>query len=190
MNSFKRNIFRTIESQALICGGALNVMGNAGYYEVNSVIGTATGAVILTLDSANIPDRFQVIWDGNIVADSLFIGDALPNSLYETPIIAVTSLNKFLYNGTSFIPNGTIAVDYSASDIANSTGSGGTLRDVGSVGLQVGVVPNYPSAGAKASDGNIKLTFNKTTATPTNITIVVIGIEDNTGWTIENLECP
>ena len=125
-----------------------------------------------------------------MVADSLFIGDAMPNASYSDGIVAVTSLDKFLYNGTGFDLNGTIAVDYSVSDISDSTGAVGTLRNAGSVGAQVGVVANYPSASAKASDGNIKLSFNKNLAEPVGMTIVVVGVNGGTAWVIESLECP
>lgn len=183
------NVAVTVEA-VLGCGASITASGDAGYYEVDAVVGENTGIVTVTLNAANIPDRFQIIWDGNIVSDSLFIGDALPDAGYENSIIAVTSLNKFLYDGVVFNPNGVISVDYSAPHIANSTGGGGTLRSSGSVGGQIGVVANYPSPTAKASEGNVKLAFNKTTALPANITIVVIGVEDNTGWFLENVECP
>lgn len=175
---------------AVGCGATITASGNAGYYEVDTIIGEATGTVTVQLNSASIPDRFQIKWNGNVVADSLFIGDALPDTAYQNAIIEVTSLNKFLYQDGAFVPNGTISVDYSASDIANSTGTAGNLRSSGSVGLQVGVVPNYPTSTAKASDGNVKLSFNKTTALPMNITIVSIGVESNTVWFLENIECP
>lgn len=184
------NVVVTVVTTGVGCGASITANGSAGYYETDAILGEDTGAVVVTLNAANIPDRFQIIWDGNIVADSLFVGDALPDPIYENPIIAATSLDKFLYSGGVFIPNGTISVDYAASDIANSTGTAGTLRDVGSVGLQVGVVPNYPLSTAKASDGNVKLSFNKTTALPVNITIVCIGVAGGTGWFLQNIECP
>ena len=191
MRNFKKNILRTSDiAEGLLCGQSLNINGNAGYYEVPALVGENTGYVTVTLNSNIIPDRFQIIWDGDIVADSLFIGDALPNTTYQNNILATTSLNKFLYNGTSFDNNGTTTVSFLSSDIANSTGGVGTLRDVGSVGNQIGVVANYPSPTAKASEGNIKLTFNKTSTFPTTITIVSMGVEVDTGWRIEGIECP
>ena len=35
-----------------------------------------------------------------------------------------------------------------------------------------------------------KLSFNKTTALPVNITIVCIGVAGGTGWFLQNIECP
>jgi hypothetical protein len=190
MNNFKKNIFRTGNDQEVGCGGTINAIGGAGYYEVIASVGSGTGNAAVTFNADNIPDRFQIIWNGNVVADSLFVGDALPDIAYQNSILSATTLNKFMYNGVAFVPNGTIGVSFSASDIANSTGNVGTLRSAGSVGNQIGVVANYPLPNAYASDGNIKLAFNKTTATPTNITIVAIGVETNTGWFLENIECP
>jgi hypothetical protein len=184
------NVVVTVTSSAISCGGSLSASGSAGYYEVPAIIGTATGEVTVTLNAFTIPDRFQIIWDGNIVADSLFIGDILPNPGMQDVIINTTTLNKFLYNSGSFDANGTINVDYSLSDISNSTGIAGTLRDSGSVGNQIGVVPNYPSPSAKASDGDVKLKFNKTTTLPIDITIVAIGVEQTTAWNLISLECP
>lgn len=184
------NVVVTVESTTIGCGGTITTSGTAGLYEVNALIGSATGNVVVTFNAIGVPDRFQIEWNGNIVADSLFVGDDLPNASEESDIVAVTTLNKFLYDGAAFQPNGSTPVDYSASDISNSTGTAGTLRSSGSVGGQIGVVPNYPSASAKASDGNIKLTFNKTAANPTNIIIRMIGVSGGTAWNLENIECP
>jgi hypothetical protein len=186
------NVIVTSSTSGISCGGNLTAAGTAGLYEVSAIVGTATGDVTVTLDSAGVPDRFQIIWNGNIVADSLFVGDSLPDSAMENEIINVTTLNKFLYDGTTstFTSNGSTSVDFSAADISNSSGNSGTLRNVGSVGNQIGVVPNFPSASAKASDGNIKLRFNKTTALPVDIKIISIGVSSNTAWQLISLECP
>lgn len=184
------DVIVTVEIPGLACGGTLTASGSAGYYEIPVMLGTNTGAVTVTFDAQSVPDRCQLIWNGSPVADSLFVGDSLPYAPYSANIEAMTSLDKFLYNGATFDANGTISVDYNTADIADSTGSPGTLRSSGSVGGQIGVVANYPTALAKASDGNVKLTFNKTTALPATMTIVVIGVETGTAWTIQSLECP
>lgn len=284
MRQFKRNILRTAD-ETLYCGGSLTINGSSGYYEVPIFLGSGIGDVTITLNASNVPDRFQIIWDGNVVADSLFVGGYLggvvppnpsPSSFYEDSITDTTSLNKFLYNGVAFDTNGSMAVSFSASDIADSTGDIGTLRSLGSIGGQLGVVADYPNkisqtvtittdgiplsitvfgntyitadAGteaqtatafliqhattlfttygivltnpspatlvftrlatgfptisavsqtvdpidytnvAKASDGAIKLTFNKSSALPQEMTIVSMGTT-GTGWNILNIEC-
>jgi hypothetical protein len=179
----------TVESVGIPCGGSLSTSGSAGYYEVNSIIGTNTGDVTVTFNSLSVPDRIQILWNGAVVADSLFVGDNLPNTSNENEILNVSSLNKFIYDGTAFQPNGTIAVDYNSTHIANSSLDRPTTGD-GSIGNQVGVVSGYPTGSPKASDGDVKIRFNKNLATPSNMTIVVIGVESNTAWNILAVECP
>ena len=198
MRSFKKDILRTAD-ETLYCGGSLIISGDdSGYYEVPIFVGNGIGNITITLSAANIPDRFQILWDGDIVADSLFVGGYLggtsppnpnPSSFYENTITNTTSLNKFLYDGTVFTPNGTLGVSFSSTDIANSTGNTGTLRILGSVGNQVGVVAGYPSDTAKASDGQIKLTFNKNNSLPNTISVAAISADAGTGWRILDIEC-
>ena len=172
----------------LNCGGSLSVSGGKGIYILEAQLGSNTGQAEVELEAANIPDRFQLIYDGQVVADSLFIGDALPDTSYEYSIEFVTFLDKFVYDGNNFQPAGRENVDFGPSDIAQSNGS--EVRSSGSGTGQLGVVSNFPSSSSKASNGNIKLFFNKTKATPTTMTIRVTGVETNTGWTILNLQCP
>lgn len=183
------------------CGGSLSTAGNQGYYEVNAVVGSDTGTVEVTFNSSSVPDRFQIFWDNNLVADSLFVGDDLSSdggtygrNAFITQLSSVTSLNKFIYVGTggnapgntAWNTNGTINVSYNASSVASNDNN----RSSGSIGNQLNVVANYPSSGALSSDGDVKLSFNKTASTPTNIKIVVIGVDSTTGWSITNLVCP
>lgn len=181
-----------IEPQ-LECNDSLDTEGSEGIYEVQVELGTNTGQTTITFDSWGIPDRFQVEWDGDIVADSLFVGDNLPNSGYENQITSTTSLPFFEYDGNNFTQNGTEPVNFSSSDIAVSDGS--ETRASGSGTGQIGVVADYPSSSALASDGNVKLMFNKTSAYPTTVKIIVIGINDEsqgipTFWSINDIECP
>jgi hypothetical protein len=183
------------------CGGSLSASGTQGYYEVSAVVGSNTGTVGVTFDASNLPDRFQIFWDDNLVADSLFVGDYLTNdtgtdgrNAFISGLSSITSLNKFTYVGTggnafqnpAWNTNGTISVSYDASSVASNDDT----RSSGSVGSQLNVVANYPSSGAKSSDGNVKLSFNKTASTPTSIKIVCIGVNSNTGWYITELSCP
>lgn len=206
MKNFKKDILRTAD-ETLYCGGSLEIEGLQGYYEVPIFIGNGIGDVTITLQAGGIPDRFQILWDGDIVADSLFVGNYLggtspPNPqdsiFYENAITSTTTLNKFLYDGITFTPNGTLGVSFSSVDIADSTGAVDKLRDDkplgstsgdGSVGNQIGVVANYPSSTAKASNGDVKLTFNKNNSLPNTISIVAMGVGSGTGWNILAIEC-
>lgn len=200
MRNFKRNILRTAD-ETLYCGGSLTInVNDSGYYEVPILVGNGVGDITITLFAGNIPDRFQILWDNNIVADSLFVGNYLggtappntnPSSYYEGIITSATTLNKFLYNGNTFDPNGTIPVTFTSLDIADSTGDLGTLRGDGdgNTGGQIGVVANYPNGSAKASNGSIKLTFAKSSPYPETISIVGMSADNETGWNILNIEC-
>ena len=170
------------------CGGSITLDGNAGIYEVEAELGSDTGLIVVEFNSGGIPDRFQLIYDGSVVADSLFVGNDLPNSTYENNIRSVTTLERFVYNGTTFDFDGSESVNFSASDIAESDGS--ETRADGSGTGQLNVVEDFPNSTAKASDGNIKLFFDKTSATPTKITIKIFGVNPDTGWLINNLQCP
>jgi len=173
------------------CSSTLDVTGDSGIYETEIELGTETGLVTIQFDSADIPDRFQIEWDGSIVADSLFVGDHLPDITYETPIIDVESLNVYVYDGNNFVEKlsePTRTVDFSSSDIAVSDGT--ETRAAGSGTGQIGVVPNYPSPTALASNGQIKLQFNKQYALPTKAKLIVTGVNSNTGWYVEGIECP
>ena len=178
------NVIVTSAVVGVACGGSVSGSGTQGYYELTASVGTDTGQVTIQFDAYGVPDRIQAVWDNAVVADSLFVGNAV--SSFVTQIKELTSLNKFLYNGTTFVANGVQAVSYTDSDISDYSG---TTRASGSVGGQIGVVANYPLATSKASDGKIQISFNKTTAYPTDVKIVVVGIQ-NTIWLIEQLICP
>ena len=170
------------------CGGSINLDGENGIYTLEAELGSDTGLIVVEFNSGGIPDRFQLIYDGSVVADSLFVGDSLPNTSLENQIINATTLKRLVYNGTTFDADGSESVNFSASDIAVSDGS--ETRADGSGTGQLNVVEDFPNSTAKASDGNIKLFFDKTSATPTKITIKIFGVNPDTGWLINNLQCP
>jgi len=170
------------------CGGSINLDGENGIYTLEAELGSDTGLIVVEFDSAGIPDRFQLIYDGSVVADSLFVGNDLPNSTYENDIASVTTLERFVYNGNTFDADGSESVNFSESDIAVSDGS--ETRADGSGTGQLNVVENFPNSGSKASNGNIKLFFDKTDALPSKITIKITGVNNGTVWSIEELQCP
>lgn len=171
------------------CDDTITAEGEKGIYELQIELGTNTGQTTITFNSADIPDRFQLEYNGAIVADSLFVGYHLPDSFYEDQIINETSLIEKTYNGDTFIDGDTVSVNFSASDIADSTTPRPTTGD-GSVGDQIGVVAGYPSGTPLASAGDVKLRFNKQYEYPTTVKIIVTGVAPNTGWYITDIECP
>ncbi|MGA1702534.1 MAG: hypothetical protein ACO372_03005, partial [Methylophilaceae bacterium] len=133
-----------IDTQPITCNDTLTVSGYRGIYEIELELGEGTGDTAITFNSISVPDRFQIEWNGSIVADSLFVGDGLPNSGYESEIVSATSLPLYEYNGTSFDQNGTRNVSFSSADISDYTTSRPTSGD-GSIGGQIGVVGGYPT---------------------------------------------
>ena len=173
----------------ITCDSSISAGGSDGLYELNIEIGTQIGDTFVEFDSYGVPDRFQIIWNGNVVADSLFIGDSLPSASYESEITSITLLPKFLYDGSDFVPNGTEAVNYSASDIADPTVLRPTTGN-GSIGNQLNVVGGYPTGTPNAADGNVKIGFDKTANHPTTITVRAIGVNSSTAWALPSIGCP
>jgi len=187
---------------AIPCGGSFNAGGGiAGYYEIVTDVGSNTGNVSVEFDAQGVPDRFQIYWNNSLVADSLFVGDALINNdslrtSYVNQITATTSLDRYIYVGSGgnapspnpgaqWNTNGTISLSYTINDVAPNN----TTRAVGSSGNQIGVVANYPLSSSNSADGNIEIRFNKTLSSPTTIRIVGIGTA-GTAWSIPILTCP
>jgi len=62
------------------CGTTATYEGQVSYPTVQSVtLGTNTGNVLLQFQAFSVPDRFIVEWNGNVVIDSGYRGDAKYN---------------------------------------------------------------------------------------------------------------
>jgi hypothetical protein len=173
---------------ALECSDTMSIQGEEGTYEFNVSLGDFIGNSEFTFDMGNTPARAEIIWDGNVVADSLFVGDALPNTAFENNIINATGLDEYAYNGF-FVLQGLNSVNFDANDIADTTVNRPTTGD-GSIGNQVGVVAGYPSGTPLASDGQIRLQFDKTTATPQEVTIRFTSVEPFNNFDLVDISCP
>jgi hypothetical protein len=151
------------------CNTPTNIVGNEGVFVINMNLGTDIGLVVLNYNASNIPDRFQIEWDGNIVADSKFVGDNISGTPPDnTPSMVGTvysNIPEYEYNGTSMVATGNnITFSVQQSDIADGTAS-------------------EPTAGA----GTIN--FIKTTALPTTVKIIVYAPLGSTGFNL-TLDCP
>ena len=189
---------------SIACNGSLTTNGQLGYYEINTDIGTNVGLTYLNCFAGGIPDRFQIYWDNNLVADSLFVGDYLnvdgpTRTNYVNGTLGITSYDKFIYVGSGgnapgnsqWNTNGIMSISFGINDIAPNT----STRASGSVGNQINVSPDYLSPTDKSCDGDVQLYFNKTSSTPTTIKIIVMGGKQSsgggtTGWNIKKLICP
>lgn len=148
------------------CGDSLSASGGVGIYEVTLNFGSGTGICGIAFDALNVPDRFQLYWDGNLVADSKYRGDGLAGDPPGyTGLLGDHTLNVFEYNGSTFVDTG---VDEMITVIQDDIADGVT----------------EPTAG----DGII--TFNKTTALPATVTLRVTGPVSGTAWNITDVYCP
>ena len=200
------NFFRVMQhsqfpSTTIPCNAAnVSFSGNNGVFLAEAIVlGNGIGGVTASFNSLNQPDRFQLIWDGKVVADSLFVGDDLIGTLtsYNTEVNTITGTTTqdvYTYNFASntFTDSGTNETNtWAASDVAPYSNGTTNLRSNGSNGNQVGVLANLPSAATKAADGNITLAFNKNAATPSNFTIKIYGHPaGGTAWSLNSLTCP
>jgi hypothetical protein len=172
------------------CGGSISFSGNVGiYYAYAIVVGTQTGTITAQFDSFDVPDRFQLYWNGILQADSLYVGDNLYSGNYDISLVnnSPYSLTKYEYGASGFTNTGnTETVTVTSNDLAPSVGT----RSNGSNGNQIGVVANYPSSAASAFNGQVQLSFNKNLASPTTITIIATGPISGTGWDLDSFTCP
>ena len=222
MNSFKRNfyklrthrdtgwrasVFNCLQEDASlksVDGVVFNEKSSPlGVYIIDFEIGTKTGEITSTFSAATLPKRFQIIYDGQIVADSLFI-DGVNTSFNPSDITEIesyTSVNKYLYDNINqnfvlqAVPE---TVNFTSVDFAEDNGT--EIRANGSGTGQLGVVEDYPNPSDYANYRDIKLSFNKNTASPENIQIKVYNLNDqpNNGqpsgvggtWTISDIDSP
>tara|TARA_R110002167_G_scaffold233626_1_gene438843 strand:+ start:1 stop:5865 length:5865 start_codon:yes stop_codon:yes gene_type:complete len=176
-------------SPVIECGVSVNTTATGtGAYELRSDLGTDTGFVTVAFEGYNTPTRLQLVYNGSIVADSLFIGNVLPDATQEGLITSLSTLYSFRYNGYTYDLSGYGSVNYTSADIAVSDGS--EVRSSGDGTGQTGVVADFPSPTAKASAGSVKLRFLKETASPTEMIIRVITANGANNWSMNGVTCP
>ena len=176
-------------SPVIECGVSVNTTAaGTGAYEMRSDLGTDIGFVTVAFEGYNRPTRLQLVYDGSIVADSLFIGDVLPDATQEGLITSLSTLDTYNYNGSTYDLSNSESVTYTSADIAVSDGS--ELRSSGDGTGQTGVVADFPSPTAKASDGSVKLKFLKSTSLPTEMIIRVITANGANSWSMNGVTCP
>lgn len=153
------------------CSGEINASGNTGIYEAIINVGTAIGLTGITFNAQSIPDRFEIFYNDEKVADSKYVGDGLvkgPPVSYPNLLGLKSGFEIFNYNGSPTPPyfnnTGNIEPDFTVvqSNIANNSN--------------------------EATSGQGTLLFNKTTATPTTIKVKVTGTS-GTGWSLSGV-CP
>jgi hypothetical protein len=64
-----------------VCDIPYNInTGITGSWQITVQLGSYTGTVACTFNAYQVPDKFQVFWDGNLVIDTGFRGNAIFNS--------------------------------------------------------------------------------------------------------------
>ncbi len=137
-----------------------------GIYETIFELGTNTGITGINYDAFAAPDRFQIEYNGVIVADSKYVGYSISGNppTYSPLINTFNNLPIYTYNGTGYVNSGnTTSVTVVQGDIANGT--------------------TEPTAGSGS------LTFNKTNASPTTMKVIIISPLSGTGWSLSSI-CP
>lgn len=147
------------------CSEGLVASGVVGIYEATIVLGTDTGNAGISYDASGIPDRFQLSYDGQIVADSKFVGDSLSGTPPSYPgLVATHNLPVFEWTGTVFIATGeTRTINVTQNQVANGT--------------------TEPTASTGA------ITFNKQFSEPTVMRLTVTAPVVGTAWSISGI-CP
>lgn len=190
-----------IELPGITCGGSAAVMlatgENDGIYDTFVNIGTGTGNIEVTFNTVydETPVRYQLIWNGVVVADSQFLGNNISiDDVMIDKVTGTTTLNRYVYypsNGDAttvimttdwYLLSEETNLSYTMSNITGFEGRG----NGGSPG-QIGVVNNYPFIVSPANTPDIKLGFNKTSNEPTYFIVRMIGLTNSD--TGENFAC-
>lgn len=171
-------ILAVIKPSSIACSEILSFSNDdqAGRYYTEVTVGTEGGTVTLNYDAGDIPDRFQIEYDGVIVADSKLVGDYLtgnpPNAdtaLWEGGAGSgqfvgkvYNNLPNYIWNGVTFIADG------------NTTDNTVTQSDVADFG---------------STSGTGSISFTKPAGAPTTMTIITTAFPSNTGFSFTP-SCP
>ena len=199
----------------LAAGGSISTSGDEGVYLVPLIIGTEAGELIAHFNAQSVPDRFQILFDISgvsnnladmeIVADSLFVGDAIVSdtSPFNNPVNeTISSLDLHLFDGSTFNKTeiGTQSIVMTDSVVVSNQGSRSNATPNGvsrnsSGATQFGIqnkvyVNNADTVGTEGlnyADGNIALKYNKTTTTSFRAYLRIYGL-GNTAWDLFQTE--
>lgn len=175
-----------------------------GIFETYVNVGNNTGNVTVTFTTigsdSTTPYRYQIFWNGNIVADSLFVYDTFgPNT--GNNITGTTTASNFVDKYIYFQGNGNTTCAYPLADwvyngiqVGKSYGNSSVIanssltRSQGTPG-QIGVVSTYPTPASASSNPDLQLQFTKFLASPSIIKVVCY-TRQTAGFTFEVTQCP
>ena len=161
-----------LNSTSVYTDAAQTVCAPDGFYSVNYDLGSATGAVIVTFAPAAVPDGIRVTYDSSVyntlsspfdgyhkgTSPQLFtyVGSSNPSSDCGISGTTYANIPTYLYNGTAFQNTGTQSITVSPLDVSLSS----------------------------SPPGNPIMVIPKTSATPSSLSIEIVGPCDDTGWAI------
>lgn len=171
MADFNINILEEIPN-SLPCNATSTPNQSSGIYTAIFDVGEGTGDTGIAYNAFGVPDRFRIIYNGAIVADSKYVGDSLANSTTDLLTGSPWTLSKYEY--TSDGQGGgdyQLAADQSGnvltitnSDIANGTSTEPTI-------------------------GTGSLIFTKFSPQPSFFTVITEAPLGGTAWNINSI-CP
>jgi hypothetical protein len=207
-----------VPSTGIAPGDNITAGGNAGEYLIGFTVGTGPGTLRIKFDAQTVPDRIQALYNsasndialGQIVADSLYVGDGVTatnpqNGVYQ-------GLDQFNYVGPGLgnagaqnewdqTGTGTITIQVIDSIVCNNTTSktvanpngqarnGAGATQIGGTGLCFGQNP----VNCLHSDGHFEFSFTKTESTSSIVWIRITSPGSTQGgattsWTIDESE--
>ena len=166
------------------CGSGINANGGTGSYSVTLNLGNSIGAVLVTFNPANIPDKCTWTYDG--VSASEY---SSPNFGYLQGVIgtvatagscgpAMTNANGS--NGNTYT-GGTFLYDAGTSSFVNQ-----------GIPVTLGPYTNQAAGGVDftaTAPGDCIMVIPKPNATPENVTFVIEGPCGGTAWSMA-VACP
>lgn len=175
MWAFKKELYKLSSirgSMFIACDELTSIAGNEGVFIINMELGTDIGIVNLDYNAIGVPDRFQIEWDGNIVADSKYVGNNLggnppDNTGTGGPLVGTTFSNipEYEYDGNQMVLTGNnLTFTVQQSDVADGTAS-------------------EPIAGIGT------ISFAKTSALPSTARIIIYAPLGGTAFSVEP-NCP
>jgi hypothetical protein len=168
MWSFRKEIHKLTtsgETTAIQCGEELDFSGNEGIFLIDVTLGSDIGVVTLNYEAFGIPDRFEIVFDGNSVVDSLYVGDSLTgNPPNYAGMVGSTYNNiiEYFWNGAFF----------------------GVTGNTENISIVQGDIASFGETQRRGV-----LNFVKSTSTPTSMQIKVSAPLGSTAWNLSTT-CP
>lgn len=109
--SAQRNVPINISAPSVPCDQAFNHSGNTGDFFYFIDFGNDTGTAGIDYNAFSIPDRFIIEWDGNVVADSGYVGA----SSYNSSLIQAGVPQSLINTGSPSTGSGTLTFNKNKS---------------------------------------------------------------------------